>query len=173
MSEHRDEIVTAILERVLLNPKDELVINLVFLMGSIRTHTEERPLFVRTLIWILSTLTGGRPITPRSDHSDIVYIKNGRLVRPPSDRHELLDKLEQSPHLHVPPISDSQELACVTVTSLTKIGIHFPQYRPRINSVLTSLPPEVPDLLQERISECILLLKSYHINEELVVLRDS
>ena len=171
ISEHRDGIVTAILQRLFANPKDELVTHLVFLMGSIKSHSEERPLFVRTLIWILTTLTGAENIVTDSD--DIVYVKNGRLVKPPSNRHALLDQLETiASEIQMPPISDSQQLACITVTSLTKIGIHYPQYRPRIQAVLSRIP-ETPDVLRSRIAECLLLLKSYHINETLVVLRDS
>ena len=176
-SEHRNQIVTAILERVFTDPKDELVINLVFLIGSIKTLSQERPLFVRTLIWILLKLTGldaevdGEKIN--FNHSDIVYIKDGRLVQPPSIRHELLDHMETH-HVHVPPITDSLELACVIVMSLTKIGIQFPQYRPRILSVLSTLPSaKVPNVLIERTNECTILLKSHHINEELVVVRES
>jgi hypothetical protein len=168
MTSHKDDIVTAILSRFILNPADELVVNLIFLIGTIPTKSDgQLPLFVRCLVWILKTLVG-EETCGLGRFDDIIYISNGHLVKPPSDSHPLLDALETSLPISST-IQSCPQLACVCVTSLTKISSRFPQFRPRIISVLSSIARKSPGVLHERINESLLLLNAHHLSKRLLV----
>lgn len=159
LSAHKDDIVTAIIERVLAGQdmldSESLVIALVDHISCI-TSSDSLPLFMRTLRWLL-----GHPDLPQA-HLDIVCIRNGRIVMKPSDRHVLLDQVVDQP------VSLSTELVCVVIATLTKLAVRFPQYRPQTVVLFESIEGQIALIPRERINESLNVLNSFSVSRELL-----
>ena len=158
---HREEVVSAIVERIGNSECEKFIIFLVQRIGKLDSDIamEALPLLVRTLRWLLGVTA------PPSERLDIVCVRSGRVVPKASDKHPCLDSGGCVG-------SASAELSCVVVTALTRIAVRYPQYRDQTRAMLRNLLKEnekrAETVVSERIHESVVVLNHLSISRRLV-----
>lgn len=157
---HPTAVVAAIRERVTDSPPSPLIAELVFLMGS-----SSEPLFVDTLRWLLTSLLNHAVVPVQEDHA-LVRVRGGRLTRISMGNclsgDESCCLRSNSPTSHT-------SLACITISALARVGAQNPAFRPQTNSLFeTLLVSGVPEIVRERLSESLLLLRAVHQSPSLL-----
>ena len=159
---HRNEVVTAVLERVLDGSVQgsDLVVHLVYLIGEMGSKSDSLGLFVRLLRWLLAGDTVANQLDPEVD---IAYVKIGRVVRKPDHQHPILDSPAR-------PARSDPHLTVIVVTALTKLASNFPQYRPQTEALFEAVRTRTDpgSVVTERIRESLIVLRSFHLSQQLL-----